>query len=302
MRRNLDRLLRDTISPPPGMAAVDFAAPAGAPALFAPHSVTWRVMKNPVALLVGGVAGVILELAEPRVRTGVWEHTSFRRDPAGRIRRTGYAAMVAIYGPAETARKMAVAVSRRHAAISGQTPAGVSYRADDVELLTWVHTTACFGFLQAYCRFVHPLSDSERDRFYEEGAVVADLFGASAAPDNEREVEALFEAMRPRLERSEIMFEFLSLLKKAPLLPALARPLQHVAIRAAIEIIPVWTRDLLGLDAKGLPPGGQTALRALGAAAENVVLETAPPAQACLREGLPADFLYHQTPGFRHRT
>jgi hypothetical protein len=48
------------------------------PALFEPDSVTWRVMKNPVALVVGGFAAVILELAEPRVRSGVWEHTSFR--------------------------------------------------------------------------------------------------------------------------------------------------------------------------------------------------------------------------------
>src|SRR5262249_22492244 len=154
---------------------------------------------------VGGIAGVILELAEPRVRTGVWEHTSFRRDPAGRIRRTGYATMVTIYGPAETARNFAAAVSRRHATIGGTTPAGVSYRADDQELLTWVHATAAFGFLRAYCRFVHPLPDRERDQFYEEGAVAADLFGVRAPPHNEREIEDLFEAMRPRLERSEII-------------------------------------------------------------------------------------------------
>ena len=44
-------------------------------------------------LVVGGIAAVILELAEPRVRTGVWEHTSFRRDPVTRMRRTGYAAI-----------------------------------------------------------------------------------------------------------------------------------------------------------------------------------------------------------------
>src|SRR5215475_5426593 len=119
MYRNLDRLLRDIIAPPPGRPALDFAAPSGAPALFAPHSVTWRVMKNPLALMVGGIAGVILELAEPRVRTGVWEHTNFRTDPVARMKRTGHAAMVTVYAPAEAARTMIEAVSRRHAAISG---------------------------------------------------------------------------------------------------------------------------------------------------------------------------------------
>jgi uncharacterized protein (DUF2236 family) len=292
MRRNLDRLLRDTIAPPPGMPAVDFSAPAGAPALFAPDSVTWRVMKNPVALMVGGIAGVILELAEPRVRTGVWEHTTFRRDPAGRIRRTGYATMVTIYGPTDAARMMAAGVSRRHAMIGGKTPAGAAYRADDDELLTWVHATAAFGFLEAYCRFVHPLSRSERDKFYAEGTIAADLFGVRDPPGDVCAVDALFQKMRPNLERSDILFEFLSLLKQAPLLPTLARPFQRVAIRAAIEIVPAWARDTLGLNAKLLPPGGHTALHALGAATEHFVLETAPPAQACVRLGLPAGYLY----------
>jgi len=292
MRRNLDRLLRDTIAPPPGMPAVDFSAPAGAPALFAPDLVTWRVMKNPVALMVGGIAGVILELAEPRVRTGVWEHTTFRRDPAGRIRRTGYATMVTIYGPEATALSLAASVSRRHAMIGGKTPAGAPYRADDNDLLTWVHATAAFGFLEAYCRFVHPLTDVERDRFYDEGAVAAHLFGVREPPRTARAVDALFETMRPNLERSAIIFEFLSILKKAPLLPTLARPFQRVAIRAAIEIIPSWARDRLELSAFNLPPGGHTALRALGTAAEHVVLEAAPPAQACVRLGLPVNYLY----------
>jgi uncharacterized protein (DUF2236 family) len=292
MRRNLDRLLRDTIAPPPGMPAVDFSAPAGAPALFAPDSVTWRVMKNPVALMVGGIAGVILELAEPRVRTGVWEHSTFRRDPAGRIRRTGYATMMTIYGPVDAARAMAANVSRRHTRIGGKTPAGIAYRADDDELLAWVHATAAFGFLEAYCRFVHPLSKAERNQFYAEGMIAADLFGVRDPPRDVRAVDALFQAMRPNLERSDIMLEFFSLLKQAPLLPTLARPFQRVAIRAAIEIVPTWARDRLEFNPLRLPLGGHMALRTLGAAGERVVLETAPPAQACVRLGLPADYLY----------
>src|SRR5689334_7886787 len=250
MRRNLDRLLRDTIAAPAGVPPVDFAAPAGAPALFAPDSVTWRVMKNPVALMVGGIAGVILELAEPRVRTGVWEHTTFRREPAGRIRRTGYAAMVTIYGPAEAARALGARISHRHSMIGGVTPSGAPYRADDEDLLLWVHATAAFGFLEAYCRFVRPLGQGERDRFYKEGAIAAQLFGVKAPPCAVRDVEALFAAMRPKLERSDIVFEFLSLLRQAPLLPNLARPLQRLAIGAAIEIVPDWARKELGLSTK----------------------------------------------------
>ena len=275
----------------PGLPRVDFTAPAGASALFAPDSVTWRVMKNPLALLIGGVAGVILELAEPRVRTGVWEHTRFREDPVGRMKRTGHAAMATIYAPADTARALIAAVVRRHAVVSGETPAGAAYAANDPELLTWVQATAVFGFLEAYRRFVAPLSPAECDRFHAEGAPAAALYGADGAPRSTLELESLFTRMNKALERSDIVFEFLAIVHKAPILPA--RPLQSLAIRAAVEITPPWARDILGLDKSfGLPTGGETILRAFGAAADHIVLANAPPSQACVRVGLSADYLY----------
>jgi uncharacterized protein (DUF2236 family) len=290
MRRNLDRLLRDHIAPPPGMA-VDFAAPPGAPALFAPDSVSWRVMKNPVALIVGGVAAVILELAEPRVRTGVWEHTSFRRDPVTRMRRTGYAAWVTVYAPADAARAMIAGVVRAHERIEGHTPSGLAYRANDEELLTWVHATAGFGFYEAYRRFVRPLSPEELDRVYTEGGEAAALYGVRGSPGSAAEMEALFAAMAPKLERSEIIFEFLDIVRAAPLLPV--RALQRLMVRAAVEITPAWARELLGLGPRlGLRRGEETLLRAMGAVSERFVIEDAPPAQACKRLGLPANHLY----------
>lgn len=61
---------------PEGATLLDFTQPPGEPALTAPDLVSWQVFKNPLALFVGGVAAVILELAEPRVRTGVAAMTS----------------------------------------------------------------------------------------------------------------------------------------------------------------------------------------------------------------------------------
>jgi uncharacterized protein (DUF2236 family) len=94
--------------------SVDFLRPAGEAALVSLDSVSWRVFKNPVSLFIGGVAAVIVELAEPRVRTGVWEHTTFRTDPIRRLRRTGTAAMVTIYGARITAEAMIARVRRMH--------------------------------------------------------------------------------------------------------------------------------------------------------------------------------------------
>jgi uncharacterized protein (DUF2236 family) len=98
---------------PPGGPAFDFTQPAGEAALMAADSVSWRVFKNPVSLFVGGVAAVILELADPAVRTGVWEHTSFRREPVRRLQRTGLAAMITVYGARSRAEAMIAGVARR---------------------------------------------------------------------------------------------------------------------------------------------------------------------------------------------
>jgi len=291
MPRNLDRLLRDYIAPPPGLRAADFTTPAGAPALFEPDSISWRVMKNPVALIVGGFAAVILELAEPRVRTGVWEHTTFRSDPVTRIRRTGFAAWVTIYAPADIARAMIGGVVRAHDRVEGHTPAGTPYRANDPALLSWVHATAAFGFVEAYNRYVHTLTPEETDRFYAEGAPAASLYGADRPPTSKADLEAMFAAMAPKLERSEIVFEFMSIVRAAPLLPIKAA--QHLMLRAAVSMTPAWARETLGLGSKfGLRGGEHTLLRALGAAAERFVIEDAPPAQACKRLGLPTNYLY----------
>jgi hypothetical protein len=80
-----------------------FSQPNGEAALVSPGSVSWRVFNNPLSLFIGDVTAVVMELAEPRVRTGVWEHTNFREDPIQRLRRTGLAAMVTVYGARSTA-------------------------------------------------------------------------------------------------------------------------------------------------------------------------------------------------------
>lgn len=290
LQAQLEAMARQNFQPP-GIRPLDFTAPAGTPALFAPDSTTWRVMKNPVALIVGGIAAVILELAEPRVRTGVWEHTSFRRDPITRMRRTGYAAWVTIYAPADAARAMIAGVVRAHDRIEGVTPAGAPYRANDEELLNWVQATAGFGFFEAYNRFVRPLAAHELDAVYEEGAAAAALYGAVGVPKSAAAMDAYFETMRDKLEASEIIFEFLSIVKAAPMLPS--RWAQHMMIRAAIDITPAWARDLLGLGpAYGLRFGERTLVRTMGALSDRLVIESAPPAQACTRMGLPTDYLY----------
>ena len=272
-------------------SSADFLRPPGEAALASPDSVSWRVFKNPLSLFIGGVAAVIMELAEPRVRTGVWEHTTFRVDPIRRLRRTGLAATVTIYGAHSTAEAMIARVRRMHDRVAGSTPTGKAYRANDPELLNWVQGTAAYGFLQAYHAYVRPLSDLERDHYYAEGTLAASLYGASAAT-SEAALEMRFKTMANQLERSDILFEFLAIMRSAPILPLPLRPVQSLLIRAAIDLTPQWLRRIVGLTDHGLSVLESGVVRQIGAFADRLVLETNPAVQACRRMRLSANYLY----------
>ncbi|WP_292067882.1 oxygenase MpaB family protein [Mesorhizobium sp.] len=277
---------------PGDLPHIDFSRPIGEAGLVSPDSVSWCVFKNPLSLFIGGVTAVIMELAEPHVRTGVWEHTSFRLNPIRRLHSTGLAAMVTIYGSRTTAEAMIARVRRIHDRVAGVTSSGEAYCANDPDLLNWVQGTAAYGFVQAYHVYVRQLSASERDRYYTEGVPAARLFGATGAPGSEAELEALFHATARQLERSAIVFEFLAIMRSAPILPLPLRPAQHLLVAAAVDLVPDWMQAQLGLTGHGLRRWEAEAVRQAGALADRLVMETSPAVQACRRMRLPADYLY----------
>jgi uncharacterized protein (DUF2236 family) len=271
----------------------DFARPFQEEALVPADSLSWRILKNPIALFVGGTAAVILELAEPAVRAGVWEHSSFRKDPLKRLKRTGLAAMISVYGARSVAEPMIARVVHMHASVRGTTAAGTRYSANDPRLLTWVHATAAFGFAEAYSRYVQPLSTQNLNDFYREGAPVSRLYGALEAPRSATEMQALFESMRPWLAPSAIIFEFLRIMRDTEAFPRPLRWLQPMLLRAAVELIPEWLRERLGLsEYYGLRGYERRLVKWAGAGADRIVLPSSPAVQSCLRLGLPATYLY----------
>lgn len=276
---------------PAGMRPIGFLQPVGEAALVPADSVSWQIFKNPLALFIGGVAAVVLELAEPRVRSGVWNHTTFRTEPVRRLQRTGLAAMVTVYGARSVAEEMIAQIRQAHERVQGVTESGAPYSAADPALLNWVQATACYGFLEAYCAYVRPLSLHERDCFLREAEPAAMLYGALGAPRSRAEMVAQFTAMRPCLEPSGILREFLGIMRGAPVLPAPLRPLQRLMVRAALAILPGWVRGTLLLDGH-LRPWEQRLLRAAGGMADRLILRGAPPAEACRRLGLRDRYLY----------
>jgi uncharacterized protein (DUF2236 family) len=101
-----------------------------------------------------------------------------------------------------------------------------------------------------------------------------------------------FEAMANQLECSDILFEFLAIMRSAPILPLPLRPVQPLLIRAAIDLTPHWLRTIVGLTDHGLNAWEAGLVRQIGAFADRLVLETNPAVQACRRMRLSANHLY----------
>jgi uncharacterized protein (DUF2236 family) len=276
-----------------GGKLIDFSAPPGEAALMSADSMSWRVFKNPLALFMGGVAAVLLELAEPSVRAGVWEHSSFRQDPLGRLRRTGLAAMVTVYGARSVAEAMIAGIGRKHARVAGVSSAGIAYSALDARLLTWVQATATFGFAQSYSEYVAKLGPAQMDRLFAEAAPAARLYGARDAPTSLGQMRLLVDSMRGRLEASPVIFEFLRIMRETAIFPGPLQGMQRLLVRAAIELIPEDVRTCMGLhEFYGLRPAERPAVRMLGAVADRIALRQSPPALSCRRLGLPLAHLY----------
>jgi uncharacterized protein (DUF2236 family) len=98
--------------------------------------------------------------------------------------------------------------------------------------------------------------------------------------------------MARRLERSNIVFDFLAIMRSAPILPAPLRPVQHLLVRAAIDLAPRWLRTIVGLNGHGLHAWEVAVVRRARELADRLVLETNPAVQACRRMRLPVDYLY----------
>lgn len=101
-----------------------------------------------------------------------------------------------------------------------------------------------------------------------------------------------FEAMANQLEPSDILFEFLAIMRSAPILPMPLRPVQPLLIRAAIDLTPHWLRTIVGLTDHGLNAWEAGAVRQIGAFADRLFLETNPAVQSCRRMRLSANYLY----------
>ncbi len=246
-RRAIARVIID-LTTIPGRAGVDYGAPAGDPGLFGPDSRVWLVHEDFPSMLCGGVASLLLQAMHPRALAGVWDHSNFREDLLGRLRRTTHFVAATTYAPEADALRMIERVRGIHRGVTGVAPDGRPYAADDPDLLAWVHTAEVYSFLRAYRRFRNPaFSAADQDRYYHEVSRIALELGATAVPRSRAEVRDYFRDLQPELEWGDRQREILRILLDAPAPRRGLEPAVRLFIHAGMDLLPGWAQQRIGV-------------------------------------------------------
>jgi uncharacterized protein (DUF2236 family) len=170
-------------------ALASLRASVGDPAhgVFGPRSTAWR-LGGDLAVFVGGGRATLLQLAHPFVATAIADHSTTRRDVAGRFQRTFRNVFAMAFGDLEdaftAARRVHAVHTRVHGVLRdavGEYPAGTPYHANDIASLRWVHATLVDTVVVVRERLAGPLPPRDRDAFVREHNRFARLFGIPAA-------------------------------------------------------------------------------------------------------------------------
>jgi uncharacterized protein (DUF2236 family) len=246
LRRSLGATPTDGTTPPAWAGDGD----AG---WFGPGSVVWRVHADVPAMLIGGISSLLLQTLHPGAMAGVEEHSNWRADPGGRLQRTARFLAATTYGTTAEAEAAVAGVRAIHGRVVGVRPDGLPYRANDPELLRWVHVAEVFQFLRAYQRYgFPPLTSAERDEYLGSVARIGEALGATDVPHSVADVEAYFDAVRPDLRATPAALATAHDLIRPRSRDPIQRAAFEVMTRAAVGMLPGWARDMLHLQRRAL--------------------------------------------------
>jgi uncharacterized protein (DUF2236 family) len=149
----------------------------GDPGLFPPGTVARRVNAES-ALILGGPRALLMQLAHPLVAAAVADHSDFPRDALGRLANTLDLTLTVSFGDEQQRSAAAERVAETHTRVTGGRE-GRRYRAQDPELLLWVHATLVDSALVTHDRFLRSIRPAGRERYHEEMKRQAVAFGVS---------------------------------------------------------------------------------------------------------------------------
>lgn len=233
-----------------GMALkeIDFEYPVGEPGLFGPQSAIWPVHGDFTSMLCGGISALLLQMLHPLALAGVWDHSSFREDIFGRLRRTSPFISATTFATEPDAERLIAKVKAIHMRISGTDVDGTPYAASDPDLLTWVHVAECSSFMASHLRYRRTVVTPARQaQYFIESASIAEKLGARNVPKTPQAVADYLEQMRPQLRCDARTREVARVLMTTRLPGRFARPAGMIFMKAGIDLLPDWAQEMLDL-------------------------------------------------------
>ncbi|WP_213946901.1 oxygenase MpaB family protein [Luteibacter sp. dw_328] len=287
-----------TAFPRPPSGGIDYDHPVGDPGLFGPSSVTWRMHSDFCGMLAGGLCALYLQLLHPRALAGVWDHSNFREDLVGRLRRTTAFVGATTYAPTSEAQALIGHVRMIHSHVRGVDEAGAPYAADDPDLLTWVHVSEMSSFLAGY-RAYGPKAVTPRvaDAYLDETRRVAEALGARDVPGSVADMDAYIAQVLPTLVFGERSHVVLDVLRRLDLPVPMAGLSRDLFLHAGAALLPDWAATLLQRTDSDLRKArlARGALRGM-APLFRVALTEGVASRSCRRVGVDPALLAHWPP------
>ncbi|MFK5583651.1 oxygenase MpaB family protein [Serinicoccus sp. LYQ131] len=251
VRHRLSTALRDRVAGADAERRAHAIWLADGPRRFAPLDPICRVHGHP-GMYAGGIRALLLQALHPLEMAGVGEHSGYRGDPWGRLQRTSEFIAMTTYGPMDAAQRVIDRINRVHTTVRGTARDGRQYAATDPHLLRWVHVAEIDSFLRAHQHYARtPLTAADADTYVDQAAWAATRLGVDDPPRSTADLEASLAAYRPELESTPGARDVARFLLAEPPLPALARPGFWLLAAGAVQLLPGYARDLLGLHLPG---------------------------------------------------
>ena len=217
-----------------------FKLPVGDPGLFGPQSVVWKVHADFSAMMVGGLSSLMIQALHPRALAAVWDHSNFRQQLKARLGRTALFVASTTYGGLELATKSIERVNAIHAKIQGIDLQGHPYKANDPDLLRWVHLIETVSFLNAYQHLaLRPLSPVDCNRYVVEMNKVGEMLGATHLPNTLQDVQIAIAQYEKVLTFDQRTRETLQSIQNYSV-EVTEKPFFSLILKSSFDIVPSW--------------------------------------------------------------
>jgi uncharacterized protein (DUF2236 family) len=212
----------------------------GDPGLFGPQSVVWKVHADFSAMMVGGLSSLMIQALHPRALAAVWDHSNFREQLKARLGRTALFVASTTYGGVELATQSIQRVNAIHAKIEGLDLQGQPYKANEPDLLRWVHLVETVSFLNAYQHLaLRPLSVADCNQYVVEMNKVGEMLGAVNLPTTLQDVQHAIGLYEPVLTFDHRTRETLQSIENYSV-GLTEKPFFALILQSSFDIMPQW--------------------------------------------------------------